>query len=295
MNTIKYSFIIATHNRNDDLQKCLSSIEKAHVRSQENKIEIIVVFNGENCEKSTLNTKDPILFKVYEIAEPGLSKARNFGIARSSGEYLVFIDDDATVKEDFVHVLNKCTISMKEKAFCGKILGLDGEACFSDIYMNNKIKYLGWYDQEYFRGSAHVVKKCLMEEIGGYNEKFGVGGKYCGAEDADLFFRLKQAKENIVYVPEMVFYHPLLEGFSSLKAYKYSYANGAVLIKQVLCDKIHFYIYCRIMLKELMQRTYGLLRNILFPKLMRNKNQKWQYNAAFSGMNMGIIDYIRFK
>jgi len=93
------SILVCTYNRKDFLQLCLDSIIEQTKYYSEKEIEIIVIDN--NSKDGTKNlveqykTITPITYYIEE--EQGLSHARNAGINIANGNYIAFIDDDATI------------------------------------------------------------------------------------------------------------------------------------------------------------------------------------------------------
>ena len=80
----KISFIIASVDRDKELQECIACIEKAHGCAKDVDLEILVVFQDEK-EKKDIKTNCPALCTFYYIKKRGLSLARNFAIRKSTG------------------------------------------------------------------------------------------------------------------------------------------------------------------------------------------------------------------
>lgn len=87
------SIIVICYNNEKYIKKCLNSI----LCQVNNKVELIVVNDGsidnsskiiEETLKGTLNTK------IITIENSGISNARNTGIEKSNGEFLIFVDGD---------------------------------------------------------------------------------------------------------------------------------------------------------------------------------------------------------
>ncbi|MDD5774551.1 MAG: glycosyltransferase family A protein, partial [Candidatus Omnitrophica bacterium] len=104
----KISFVIATVDRDRQLQECVSSIEKAHEYRKDVPVEILVVIQKAR-DKKKLALRHPNLTSLYYIDTLGLSHARNFAINKSTGDYFVFLDDEALVNHDFLDVLSRTT------------------------------------------------------------------------------------------------------------------------------------------------------------------------------------------
>ena len=133
---IKYSFVVPVYNTSKYLKKCLDSLVKQTFKD----FEVIIVNDG-----STDKSKDIILkyeSKYGSIIEinhdnQGLSMARNNGVKKASGKYIIFIDSDDYVLDHFVETLvrniekNQADISM-----CGSVcMDESGKYLFADRYL----------------------------------------------------------------------------------------------------------------------------------------------------------------
>jgi|SRR5690554_6399056 len=90
---IKVSVIVPVYNTEKYLKKCLDSL----VHQTLNEIEIIVVNDG-SPDNSQLIIEDYAMrfpqIKAFRKENGGLSDARNYGIERSCGAYIGFVDSD---------------------------------------------------------------------------------------------------------------------------------------------------------------------------------------------------------
>lgn len=288
---MKISFIVASVDRDESLQKCIFSIERAHDYKQDIPIEVLVVIQKAK-QKKNIQIRYSQIVTFYYINELGLSVARNFAIKNSSGDYLVFLDDDAEVSENFIETLSQKTLLYNHiNAFCGRLIDANQDIPFSTLFYNEKVKKLRRLDFQYFMGSAHVLSAKIIKKIGGYDEHFGVGGKYCGSEETDIFFRLKSAGEQVIYLPELVFFHPIPvtpPGY----VYKYAYAIAAILTKSCINDKKHVVIYCYIVLQRLTKAIIRILQKLIFKGAYLEKDRKYHYSSLVKGTFKGIRDFI---
>lgn len=100
----KISVIIPVYNTAEYLPDCLNSVM---VQTYDN-LEIIIVDDGSTdgswkiCEFYVRKDKR---IKAYHKENGGLSDARNFGVDKSTGEFLSFIDSDDTIHKDFFKIL----------------------------------------------------------------------------------------------------------------------------------------------------------------------------------------------
>lgn len=286
------SFIIASLDRDKELQQCIASIERSYKRTKDVDIEILVVFQNAK-ESKTIETNHPELSNFYNIKERGLSIARNFAIKKSIGEYLVFLDDDAAIKEDFLEVLSRYISIIGAKAFCGRIIDPIKNQFYSQCFSDSNCKSLNRFEFSYFMGSAHVFKKSILEKIGLYDENFGAGAKYPAAEESDMFFRLKRQGEKVVYLPELIFYHPIYSVTSDRKCFNYSYAVGAMLTKQIFLDSKYLFIYLFIISGIIFKSFLRTLQAAFFLKSIETKNARFRYKSVLIGTLNGAYNYIK--
>lgn len=99
------SIIVPVYNGEEYIKKCLDSLLKQTYTN----IEIIVIDDGSK-------DQTPLLLKEYEKEKrvqvltkenKGVSSARNKGLAKAKGDFIVFCDSDDYVDENFIEVLVK--------------------------------------------------------------------------------------------------------------------------------------------------------------------------------------------
>jgi len=291
----KISFIIASIDRDRQLEECISSIEKAHEYSPGIAIEILVIIQKVKGKKD-IRVCYPEITRFYYTDKIGLSAARNFAIDKSAGEYLVFLDDDAGISKNFINVLSeKITKYGKIGIFCGRLIDPVRKIPFSVIFSDKRLKKLRRFEYQYFMGSAHVLSRSVIERIGYYDERFGAGAKYYGSEETDVFFRSKAAGEEIVYLPDLVFFHPVLFPPPDY-SYKYSYAFGAMLMKNWISNKTYFFVYCGIFLRTIFSSLLRILQKMfLVGRKKKERREIYRHYLILKGILSGVVDFIRFE
>lgn len=106
---IKLSIITPYYNTPKETRKLIECLDK----QLNDSVEWIIIDDG--CENIDLDNSKA---KVIHLEEnKGVSYARNIGIKESVGEYIVFIDSDDLVSEDYINsILNK--IDTSEFDYC---------------------------------------------------------------------------------------------------------------------------------------------------------------------------------
>ncbi len=94
MSEIKVSIIIPIYNVENYLRQCLDSVCTQTLEG----IEVIAVDDG-STDGSVQILKEyeeqyPDILRVYHIKNQGVSHARNFGVEKAVGEYILFVDSD---------------------------------------------------------------------------------------------------------------------------------------------------------------------------------------------------------
>ena len=103
-NRPKISVIIPIYNVEKYIRKCLETIQEQTFRD----FEVLMINDGtrDNSGKIAKEfAENDSRFTLYTKENGGLSDARNYGLARAVGDYVVFIDSDDCVTKDYLNVL----------------------------------------------------------------------------------------------------------------------------------------------------------------------------------------------
>lgn len=122
MEKIILSIVIPTKNRITQFIKCVESINKQSCLPEE--LIIVDQSNRADCESQIrqLVNKAVSLIYIYNPTLSGLTMARNVGISYSSGDLILFLDDDAILLESALMNLKNIFRNDDEKSIGG--LGL---------------------------------------------------------------------------------------------------------------------------------------------------------------------------
>ena len=96
----KFSIIVPVYNVEKYIKECLESIKKQTFKD----FEVIVVNDGTQDNSIAIAEKYDV--KIVNQENQGLSAARNTGVKRAKGEYLLFLDSDDTIEKDLLKELN---------------------------------------------------------------------------------------------------------------------------------------------------------------------------------------------
>ena len=118
---IQLSVIIPVYNVEAYIKKCVLSLQHQDISQEE--IELIIINDGspDNCKGVVLELMQSFPNIIFIDQEnKGVSKARNAGIDKSRGKYLLFIDpDDYVAPNAFSRILKTSNQQHAEIVFLG--------------------------------------------------------------------------------------------------------------------------------------------------------------------------------
>lgn len=130
----KVSIIIPFYNAESYIYRSLESV----IHQTYSNIECIVIDDGSNDNTMEVIGKYKKIdnrIKCYKKENGGVSSARNLGIKKSNGDYIIFLDSDDWIEEDCIEKLIKY-----QKSYPGYFLCVD--RYFVDIEDNGKYKFI---------------------------------------------------------------------------------------------------------------------------------------------------------
>ena len=149
INDVKFSIIIPVYNGEKYIEKSINSV----LDNECNNYEIIVVNDGSNdnteniIKKIQRNNKNRKI-KYFRKENSGVSSARNLGIDKAIGDYILFLDSDDEFENNLIDAVNLITEKYKERfiVFNRKDLIDSKEKCIlineKEIKMYNKDEYI---------------------------------------------------------------------------------------------------------------------------------------------------------
>lgn len=152
---IKYSFIVPVYNTEKYLKKCLDSL----VNQTYKDFEIIVVNDGSTDKSSNIISKYQKKYKniiVIDKENEGLSMARNRGVQKSSGKYIIFVDSDDYVSNKLLEEVDKKIDDSDILRF--QIATEDEEYTKINEYHEESFESMCGYDAFKYLSSYHFVE-----------------------------------------------------------------------------------------------------------------------------------------
>jgi GT2 family glycosyltransferase len=242
--TSTVSIIVPTCDRPEDLRRCLRSLLEQRTRHQ---LEILVVDNRPATGRASDVVREFPTVRLVREDRPGLSYARNAGIAHASGTIIVTTDDDVVAPDGWIDALVQPFARPEVAAVTGHVLPLELETeaqCRFEAYGGlGKGFSPSEVDRHWFDAHRSAVPTWRLgatanaafrasvfhdARIGPLDEALGAGTPTGCSEDTYLFYRILKAGGSIVYEPSAFVWHHHRQRMDALRAQIYAYSKGHV-------------------------------------------------------------------
>lgn len=240
-----FSVVLCTRERPDDLRVALASVLRQDYAPG---FEVVVVDNA----PVTSATKDAVAalgddrVRVVTEATPGLSHARNAGLAATRHEWVAFTDDDVVADRWWLRGLAR-----------GFTRGGADVACVTGLVPTGELRTApqSWFDQRIGWGTALGPRAYSLRnppadlpyfpfQVGrygtganfatlretaigiGFDPYLGAGTPSKGGEDLDYFFRVIARGGTLVYEPSSFVWHRHRDTRQALESQAVGYGRG---------------------------------------------------------------------
>ena len=237
MPNTKVSVIIPHWNGIDVLSECLDSLGKSTYKN----IEIIVVDNASSDgSQDWIRSNHPNIILVQNKSNLGYAEGCNVGAKSSSGEYLIFLNNDTVQNENWIESLvdflnlNRNVAAVQPKILnyydrmkfdyaggCGGWIDVLGfPFARGRLFLNleedhgqyEKIRPIFWAS-----GTALMIRKKMFIDLNGFDKTF-----FAHQEEIDLCWKIHLSGKEVWSVPTSVVFHKnavTLPMFSRKKQY----------------------------------------------------------------------------
>jgi GT2 family glycosyltransferase len=210
------SVIVLNYNGKKYLDNCFNSLAK--ISYPKNRLEFILVDNASSDGSvAYVSQKYPWVNILNLNKNYGFTGGNNAGVNLTKGEYVVFLNNDVMVDENWLSELIKIALENPNTILTSKSLFIDKPKIIDHV--GSKATIIGrsfcinfgrkddnvekspkFVVQPY--GASMLVKKDIFEKIGKFDEDY-----VTSLEDTDFGLRAWLLGYEIMYVPGSVFYH----------------------------------------------------------------------------------------
>lgn len=225
---VDISVITVTYNNEKTLGSYIDSLKKFLPKSSE----IIIVDNNSIDKTTDYLEKNKEITLIKSTENLGFSKANNLGVKSSSGKNVLFLNPDASLKNDFTEALSFFEKNPDIGILAPKIIEESGETqksvrklptvlgALKEYYFKIKNEYEAYVPEnkeplvvESAVAACIIMRKEVFQKLGGFDEKF-----FMYFEDLDLCRRIRAKGYEVVYFPSWIVSHNVGFSFNKNKA-----------------------------------------------------------------------------
>ena len=225
---MKYSFIVPVYNRPDEVDELLDSLTRQILTG----FEVIVVEDGSAvpCAEVCRKYADRLDLHYFDKPNSGPGQSRNYGVERAQGEYVIILDSDVVLPEDYLQAVDDELRRSPADAFGGpdsahssftdtqKAISYSMTSFFTTGGIRGGKKKL---DKFYPRSFNMGVRREVYQRLGGFSRmRFG--------EDIDFSIRIFKAGCRCRLFPEAWVWHKRRTDFR--KFFRQVYNSGIARI-----------------------------------------------------------------
>lgn len=212
----RVSVIILSWNCRAYLQKCVEAV----LAQTYSEIELILVDNGSHDGSAAfLKSQYPAFLLVENEHNIGFAAGMNLGIRRATGEYILPLNVDVFLQEDYVAIAVEQGMRRESRIgmVCGKVFRYDhgktqqladvGKYLVGRMTMKNSQNS----EKEEFvfgpNGSCPLYRRKMLEDTELPRNQFYDEAYFAYAEDLDLHWRAQIAGWRCLYLPNLISWH----------------------------------------------------------------------------------------
>lgn len=220
------SVIVPIYNVENYVKKCLDSLAAQTLED----VEFILIDDGstDNSGKIADQYSSDPRFRIYHTENRGLSAARNYGIDKSHGEYLMFVDGDDWVTPDFCRVPYKTAITNNADLVIFKAFNeINGKIKAHKQLTDKRTGIVSFHAAFEYGGDAawnKLYKKELFHDI-----RYPEGRVY---EDTATTYKCEYIAERIIMIADKLYYNVIRKDSITHKHTSKSLADRLISAKE---------------------------------------------------------------
>lgn len=233
----RFSVIVPVYNRVDEINDLLESLSAQTCRD----FEVIIVEDGstEPCGDFVRSFAGKVDVRYFYKPNEGRSIARNYGIDRSSGDYLVFFDSDCVIPRDYFAILSAELDRQPLDCFGGPDAAHES---FTPVQKAISFAMTSFLTTGGIRGGKVQMEKFVPRSFNmGYSRKVydTVGGfREMFSEDIDMSTRIRQAGFSIGLIHPAHVFHKRRVDFARFWRQVYVFGMSRITLKLLYPDSL---------------------------------------------------------
>lgn len=301
------SVVVPTRNRPHNLARLLNSLkEQGYLDTPE--IQVILADSaGNDSSVQMISRQFGVDYVRCEI--PGRSLAINEALKAAKGDYIAFTDDDVIVRDmDWLHCLmNHFSTNPSVGYVSGNVIadsltspaqamweakgGLSkgGKIRVFDTSIFRKGRLSGFPVRLIAAGANSMIPRSVLEKVGDYDERFGLGSPIPHGESLDMCYRVLRAGYSAVYDPNAIVYHGHPVSVNSLRKKMFIYGIGDTAVH---CKFFLEYGDIRGLFEAIWGRTGLLLGRLIMSILGKYPLPPDVVLFSFCGALIGPMSYL---
>jgi cellulose synthase/poly-beta-1,6-N-acetylglucosamine synthase-like glycosyltransferase len=211
-NNLNFSIVIPLKTVNKYLEENIHHIQNLEFQDWE-----AIVISDQIEENPWI---DDSRIKMFSSGAVGPAKKRDLGVRESSGDVIVFLDDDSYPSQNLLSVLKKGFENLEVAAIGGpgitpesntNLQKISGAVFLSKFTGGNPERYIPVgliCEVDDWPTVNFAIRRSVFLSVGGFNSKYWPG------EDTEFCLKLKEQNYKIFYFPTAVVWHHRREGLA---------------------------------------------------------------------------------
>ena len=240
------SIAICTKDRPDDLASLLKSLQTSIVAAARRNValEIIVIDNAPSNDRARQAALSFPRTRYALEPKTGLNFARNRAVLEARGEWVAFMDDDATADAGWLDGFLDAAVAYADAGcITGLVLPLELETDAQILFEKNGGFRKGFlravhrpfsegkpfypcFPGPFGTGANMAVRRNVVRELGGFDNALDTGAPLPGGGDLDMFYRIIRAGHALVYEPSALVFHRHRRKMKELRRQYWSWGLG---------------------------------------------------------------------
>lgn len=238
------SIIIPVYNRPEEIDELLETL----TLQSDNDFEIIVVEDGSkiDCKHIVDKYTDELQISYFVIPNSGAGQARNYGVRKSKGEFVVIVDSDCLLPGDYIKLIRQALAENDIDVFGGPDKAAES---FTSVQKainysmtsflttggirGNKRKIGKYYPRSFNMG----IRRAVFDALNGF-------APIRLAEDTDFSIRVYKDGYKVALLPSVYVYHKRRSTFKTFYKQVHNFGTGRInLIKAYPeCTKPEYFL-----------------------------------------------------